>query len=93
MAKRPPKPQPQPEPVILGPSPLRTSQAGQLTFEHWSTDHGYYFHIRAANHEIVAPSEGYHNRVDMLATVDLLNPRRCFFWWLRRWPVIDLDAK
>lgn len=32
----------------------------------------WYFHIKAANHRIIAPSEGYRNKADAEATIDLI---------------------
>lgn len=56
-----------------------------IKYEHWKNRNGkFYFHILGANGEVIAPSEGYSRRIDMLSTVELINGGR--------WPVVDLDA-
>lgn len=44
-----------------------------LKFEIWDgADDLTYFHIRAANGEIITHSEGYHNVADALETIGLI---------------------
>lgn len=64
----------------------------KIQFEYWRSGQNgdLYFRIRAANGEIIAQSEGYKNRGDLLSTIALLN--RGWFGFAR-WPVINTDAK
>lgn len=40
-----------------------------MKFEYWRAKKKWWFHIIAANGEIIAPSEGYSRRIDMIATI------------------------
>jgi len=37
-----------------------------------NVNHQWYFNIRAANHERIAASEGYHNKQDAIHTINVI---------------------
>lgn len=37
-----------------------------------NVNHQWYFNIRAANHEVIATSEGYHNKQDAVSTINVI---------------------
>ncbi len=50
-----------------------TAAAQALTFTVFrGTDAQFYWHLQAANHRIIAQSEGYHNKADCLHAIDLI---------------------
>ena len=45
-----------------------------MYFQYWRSmqNRQWYWHLRAANNEIIARGEGYHNKTDCLAAIDLV---------------------
>jgi uncharacterized protein YegP (UPF0339 family) len=45
-----------------------------MYYEYWkSSSNGYwYWHLRAANHKVIATGEGYHNEQDVLQVIALV---------------------
>lgn len=43
-----------------------------MKFEYWKSKCRWYWHLKAANGEIIAHGEGYRRKIDMLKTITLM---------------------
>jgi uncharacterized protein YegP (UPF0339 family) len=51
---------------------LAAAQRPELKIEWWRKGKNYWFHLEAANGEVLTPSQGYSRKKDMMATIALI---------------------